>query len=107
MPPVTPNAITPMSIRRPLAVLECFQDAVSDRFHAMRPRSFGFDNLPQPLDRRLELVVDNDVVIVEETGGLGARGRQPALHLFLSIFAASSQPLFELRERRRQHKNSR
>ena len=80
---------------------------LGDRLHAVRPRPLGRDDLLQPHDGRLEIVVDDDVVVVDVARRLAARGVEPPLHLLLGVLAAAAQPLLEHLERRRHHENRR
>ena len=76
------------------------------RAHAREPRAFRQHDGSEPLDGRLELVVDDDVVV------LGRRRRPPARATSrrrcrgLGVLAAAAQPPLEHVERRRQHENA-
>ncbi len=87
--------------------LKLLMMSLGDRLHAMRPRSLGCDDLLQPDDRRLEIVVDDDVVVVDVAGRLAPRGLEPPLHLLLGVLAAPAQPLLEHLKRGRHHEDRR
>ncbi len=76
------------------------------RPHRLHPRPLGQHDRPQPIDGRVELVVDDHVLVLRELADLAAGDLEPPADLLLAVLAAAAQPLLEDGRRRRQHEDA-
>src|SRR5688500_4913878 len=81
-----------------------------DRFrlrpHPSDPRPFREHDAAQALDRQVQRVVDDDVVVARELADLVAGGVEPPPYLLVRVLAAAAQTLLEDLGRRRQHEDA-
>ena len=73
--------------------------------HRPEPYLLGDDDAAEPIDRRRQLVVDDDVVVLGEGGHLIPGDLEAPLNGVLAVLAAAAQPLFEHLEGRRHHEH--
>src|SRR6185503_3059063 len=85
---------------------ECSYDGFGSRPHALCPCALGGDDGFQSPDRRLQFVIDDEIVVLRELINLAAGYGEPPLDLFVAVLAAAAQPLLENRRGWRQHKDA-
>src|SRR5215203_1200647 len=69
-------------------------------------RALGENDRVQPLDAGLQFVVHDHVLVLDECRHFIPRGLKAALHRFLRILAAATQPLLQDLEGWRQHEDA-
>src|SRR5687767_4529819 len=67
----------------------CVDDLFGGPAHGLHPGPFGKDDGPDARDRRLELVVDDHVLVFGVFTHLAARRLQPLADLLLAVLAAA------------------
>src|SRR5215471_11869238 len=103
-PPVTPSATNiSISFQRSALSPECSHDLLRLATRASQPGALGQHDSPQPIDRRRELVVDHQVVVLGERRDLLTRDLEPPLDRVLGVLAATAEPPLEHLVRWGQH----
>src|SRR5258705_304847 len=74
--------------------------------HPLQPGAFGDNDRFQLIDRRRELVVDHDEVVLSKRRDLLARDLEPPLDGFLAVLAPSAKPVLQLGIRWRHDKDA-
>src|SRR5262245_27901833 len=81
-------------------------DGFSILAHAFHTRTLGPYDCLQTADGRVDLVVDDDILVLRVLVDLRAGDLEPPPNLVLGVLAATAQTLLQHVSRRRQHKNA-
>src|SRR5262245_2536383 len=79
----------------PVFPFKSSNDAFRHRTPRLHAAALSQHDGAQPIDRGLELIVDDDVVVLLEFADLLGRDLESTPNLLFAVLAAAAQPLFE------------